>query len=402
MGRLSTLLLFLLIGILWVVKCDFWPAPREKAKDTIENPYLKGFVQDYAAFVSAEMRRTQMPGAAVVIVRDSTILFVKGFGVKEVHGRDSVDVHTLFRVGSLSKGFAGILTAMLDQEGVLRLEDPVVKYLPNFQLRSPEQSRRITLRHLLSHSTGLPYHTYTNLIEAGEDIPHIAARFKEVRLVGREGEVFSYQNAAFSVIEEVIRTVMGRPYSEVLQKRIFEKTGMRDASATYSGMMASRNKAYPHEGFDSAWVRTDITRRYYNTAAAGGVNASISDMGQWLLALLGNRPEILSRETLDKAFVPLIKTNNERRFFGAWTGEKEASYGLGWRIVKTPTDTILYHGGYVNSYKGEIALHRRDRIGVCVLMNGAGSMSERLVPQFFDTYRAYADSIQAWKPKNRL
>ncbi|MFM8362645.1 MAG: serine hydrolase domain-containing protein [Haliscomenobacter sp.] len=399
MGKLSTLLVLLCIGILWVVKCDVWPAPHKKTEEAIKNPYVRGFVQDYVAFVEAEMRRTQMPGAAVVIVKDSSILFLKGFGVKEIHGRDSVDAHTLFRVGSLSKGFAGILTAMLEREGVLRLEDPVVKYLPDFQLRSPEQSRRITLRHLLSHSTGLPYHTYTNLIEAGEDIPRIAARFKEVRLVGREGEVFSYQNAAFSVIEEVIRTASGQAYVEVLQKKIFEKTGMRDASATYSGMMGSRNKAYPHEGFDSAWVRTDITRRYYNSAAAGGVNASISDMGQWLLVLLGNRPDIAPEETLDNAFTPLIKTHNERRFFSAWTGEKEASYGLGWRILKTPVDTILYHGGYVNSYKGEIALHRGARIGVCVLMNGAGSMSERLVPEFFDIYRAYADSIQAWKPK---
>ncbi len=399
MGKLSTLLVLLCISILWVVKCDIWPDLQIQEKDTVENPYIKGFVQDYAAFVETEMKRTQMPGAAVVIVKDSSILFLKGFGVKEIYGRDSVDAHTLFRVGSLSKGFAGILTAMLDREGVLRLEDPVVKYLPDFQLRSSEQSRRITLRHLLSHSTGLPYHTYTNLIEAGEDIPHIAARFKEVRLVGREGEVFSYQNAAFSVIEEVIRTASGQAYVEVLQKKIFEKTGMRDASATYGGMMGSRNKAYPHEGFDSAWVRTDITRRYYNTAAAGGVNASISDMGQWLLVLLGNRPDVVPEETLDKAFTPLIKTHNERRFFSTWTGEKEASYGLGWRILKTPVDTILYHGGYVNSYKGEIALHRGARIGVCVLMNGAGSMSERLVPEFFDIYRAYADSIQAWKPK---
>jgi beta-lactamase class C len=358
------------------------------------NPYLELFIQDYVQFFESEMERTQLPGAALAIVWDSTVVFSKGFGVKSVGSRDSVDEHTVFRLGSLSKGFAGILTAMLAEEGTLAFDDPVVRYVPEFTLRSGEQTQRVRIRHLLSHSAGLPYHTFTNLIEAGYDIPGIIARLKEVKLNGKEGEVFSYQNAAFSVIEEVIKASTGRRYPELLQERIFRPVGMYDASASYEAILVSPNKAYPHEGYDSTWTRVEFTPKFYNAVAAGGVNASISDMGKWLVLLLGGRPELAGPAVLDTVFSPQLKTNSDRRFFKEWLVEKEVYYGYGWRILNTPEDTIVYHGGYVNSFKGEIALHRRDRIGVCVLMNGAGSMAGTVIPGFFERYRVYADSIR--------
>ncbi|MBP9076574.1 MAG: beta-lactamase family protein [Haliscomenobacter sp.] len=362
------------------------------------NPHLEAFIDEYVDFFESELHRTQLPGAALAIVLDSNVVFLQGFGVKSIHSKDSVDVHTVFRIGSLSKGFAGVLTGLLIQDSMLSLTDPVEQYLPYFQLRSPDQTRRVQVRHLLSHSTGLPYHTYTNLVEAGQDLPTIAGRFKEVKLVGKEGEVFSYQNAAFSLIEEIVREKTGKSYARTLDDLLFKPAGMNDASASYEQMAKESNKAFPHDGQDSAWMRTEVSTKFYNAVAAGGVNASISDMSQWLLLLLGNRPDLIHPSTLDTVFAPRIKTNNERRFFSDWLGDKEAFYGLGWRILQTPTDTIIYHGGYVNSYKGEVAINRKEKVGVCILMNGAGSLSGTLIPGFFERYETYADSIHAWKP----
>ncbi|MEY4134774.1 MAG: hypothetical protein RL386_1124, partial [Bacteroidota bacterium] len=358
------------------------------------NPYLEAFIQDYEQFFEAEMERTKLPGAALAIVWDGSVVFMKGYGVKSLGERDSVDVHTVFRIGSLSKGFAGVLTSVLAEEGAFSLEDPVVRYVPEFMLRSEDQARRVKLRHLLSHSAGLPYHAFTNLIESGYDIPGIISRLREVKLNGREGEVFSYQNAAFAVIEEVVRARTGRSYADLLEERIFQPVGMRDASSSYEDIVMTKNKAFPHEGFDSTWAKTVFTHKFYNAVAAGGVNASISDMSKWLILLMGGQPELVSPAVLDSVFYPRIKTNNERRFFRDWLGEKEAFYGYGWRILHTPEDTIIYHGGFVNSFKGELALQRKDRIGICVLMNGAGSMSSTVIPGFFERYRVYADSIR--------
>ena len=210
--------------------------------------------------------------------------------------------------------------------------------------------------------------------------------------------MFSYQNAAFSLIEEIVREKTGKSYARTLDDLLFKPAGMNDASASYEQMAKESNKAFPHDGQDSAWMRTEVSTKFYNAVAAGGVNASISDMSQWLLLLLGNRPDLIHPSTLDTVFAPRIKTNNERRFFSDWLGDKEAFYGLGWRILQTPTDTIIYHGGYVNSYKGEVAINRKEKVGVCILMNGAGSLSGTLIPGFFERYETYADSIHAWKP----
>jgi beta-lactamase class C len=390
--KLWVLLVFILVI---TVSCEQTPGLFKKAaQKPVMDPYLEAFIGDYVQFFEAEMERTKLPGAALAIVWDGSVVFMKGYGVKSLGEMDSVDVHTVFRIGSLSKGFAGVLAAMLAKEGGFSLEDPVVRHVPGFMLRSADQARRVQVRHLLSHSAGLPYHAFTNLIEAGYDITDIIDRLKEVKLNGKEGEVFSYQNAAFAVVEEVVRSGTGQSYAELLEERIFRPAGMRDASSSYDAIMRTKNKAFPHEGFDSAWVKTAFTPKFYNAVAAGGVNASISDMSKWLVLLMGERPDVVSPAVLDSVFYPRIKTNNERRFFRNWLGEKEAFYGYGWRILHTPEDTIVYHGGFVNSFKGELALQRKDRVGVCVLMNGAGSMSSTLIPGFFERYRLYADSIR--------
>lgn len=400
MHRLLRLLLLAFIVLIVLSKLgDFLPSKKAEEQETARaNPHLNAFIRDYESFIDSEMERTHTPGAAVVIVKDSSIVFIKGFGVKKAGSRDSVDEHTLFRIGSLSKGFAGVLAAQLEGERYFDLEDPVLKFIPNFQLHSMQQTKRVRIRHLISHSIGLPYHTYTNLVEAGEDVHTIAQKFRNVRLIGKEGEVFSYQNAAFSLIEDIIQQTYHKPYPVALKEKIFSKAGMQDASTSFDELTASPNKALPHDGFDNDWVPTDITHKYYNTIAAGGVNASISDMGQWLLVLLGNRPDVVDTMTLHKAFTPFIKTNNERRFFQDWKGNKEAYYGLGWRIFQTDVGTVVYHGGYVNSYRGEIAIHPETNIGVCVLVNGAGTMPGRVIPAFFERYSAYTTSIQTWNP----
>lgn len=350
------------------------------------SPALAAFVHDYDLFFSQEMSRTQTPGAAVVIVKDSQIVFMRGYGVRSWGGRDSVDTHTVFRIASLSKGFAGVLTGMLVQEGTLHWEDMVQKYYPSFDLRDHKQAARIRLWHLLSHTTGLPYHAYTNLIERNFSIPRIATEyFPKAPITGKEGEFYSYQNAALCIVEEVMRKATGKSYQQLLSERILRPAGMASASCDFTTMRCEPNKALPQYWTGYGWRADSISPLYYNAAAAGGVNASIADMGQWLKLLLGHRPDLVSDSTLERVFRPVIKTDKERRIFPGWIARDQASYALGWRSLTTPQgDTIVYHGGYVNGFKSEIALHRRDGIGICVLFNAHTELSRDCVPRFFE------------------
>ena len=356
------------------------------------DPHIQALIASYDRFFTDSMQVSQTPGAAVVIVKDSVVLFERGYGVKAAGTADSVNTSTLFRIGSLSKGFAGVLTGMLVQEGQLHWEDPIVQYVPEFALSSPEQTQQVQLQHLLSHTSGLPYHAYTDMIEAGYDLRTIAAQFSRLPLFGKPGQMFSYQNAAFSLVGEAMEVATHKRYAELLTEKIFRPAGMRNASADWESIRHHPNTAQPHNRTAGGWRPDTITTRFFNAIPAGGVNASIDDMGQWLKLLLGQRPDLIAKETLDRVFQPMVRTYNERRRFRAWDGEKEAYYAMGWRVLVNGADTIVCHSGSVNGYRGEIALDRKRGIAICALFNASTELPPLCIPAFFEKYRALVDN----------
>lgn len=353
-------------------------------------PYLQEFTDEYARYFETSMKLSNAPGAALVIVKDSQILLIKGFGPRVVGQQDSIDANTVFRIGSLSKGFAGVLTGMMVQEHIFDWDDLVQNYYPEFNLRDRKQGSRIRLWHLLSHTSGLPYHAFTNLIEKDFSIPRIVTEyFPKAPVCGKEGVFYAYQNAALCVIQEVMMRKTGKTYQQQLAEQIFVPAGMQSASCNYESICREKNKTLPHvqTGWGT-WRSDEISPLYYHAAAAGGVNASISDMGAWLKLLLGNRPDLVADTTLDRVFRPVVKTDKERRIFAHWLPRDAASYSMGWRVLQDGAETILYHGGYVNGYKSEIAFNRRDHIGICVLFNAATDLSNACIPAFFEKWKA--------------
>jgi beta-lactamase class C len=389
-NRLATAAAFLFFA-LFAATCTHAPAAvgmaaQVEPKIKIDSS-LQAFLADYDQYFGIEMARTQTPGAAVAIVKDSQIVFLRGYGVKIAGGRDSVDARTVFRIGSLSKGFAGVLTGILVQDSVLGWEEKVQKHFPEFTLRDRKQAARIRLWHLLSHTTGLPYHAYTNLIEQGYSIRKIVTEyFPKAPISGTEGEFYSYQNAAFCAIEEVMRGATGKAYADLLAEKIFRPAGMHTASADFVAIQVLDNKALPHFQTGYGWQSEPISEAYYNSKAAGGVNASAADMGEWLKVLLGHRPDVVTNATLDRVFRPVVKTDKERRIFPHWMARDAASYAMGWRVLAQNGDTIVYHGGYVNGFKCEIALDRRAGIGVCMLFNAHSDLGRECVPAFFERW----------------
>lgn len=344
--------------------------------------------QRYDAYFSREFTAQQGLGAAVAIVKDGKIILQKGYGFRNAHTRDSVDTHTVFRIGSLSKGFTGVLTGILDANHALSIHDKVVQWLPEFRLKDKEQTKRVEIAHLLSHTTGLPYHAYTNLVEEGYSLDKIVREyFYQSPVCGKEGEFYAYQNAAFSLTGTIMAKATGVPFAQLIQQKIFQPCNMLYASCDYASIDANPNKAVPHQWSGWNWVPGPIEDAYYNVAEAGGVNASISDMAQWLLLLTGERPAVASSEVLDKVFEPIVKTGKERRILGHWIDRDSASYALGWRILNKDGATIVYHSGYVNGFRGEIAFDRDLKTGICVLFNGQIPLSSACVPDFFEIAR---------------
>jgi len=360
------------------------------------NPFVQQWVNDCFAQIGDLIKENNIPGTAVTMVYKDQV-FLRTFGVRSVNTRQPVDEHTVFRIASLSKSMASVLTARLVREKRLHWNNYVVDYLPEFQLADAQQTQRIQLRHLLSHTTGLPYHTYTNLVEASIPTKDIIPKLKTVKLVGPEGTVYSYQNASFSVIGEVHRVATGQSYETLLQEKIFNPLGMADASMTQASMLNGKNVALPHRATKSGWHETSVSKKYYTAVPAGGINASIHDMATYLRLLLGQFPGILTSADLAPIFTPVIKTPVKRRYFSNWPKLQQANYGLGWRILNYNGKKLAYHSGFVNHYKGEMAVDHGQDIAFCLMMNGAGKNAKRSVPIFMDTYEEYRARIEQWE-----
>ena len=353
----------------------------------LENAPYRKFGSVFKGF----FEQSGCPGAAIVVVKDSSVLLMDGLGVKSSNSNDSIDVNTIFRLGSLSKGFAGILTGVLVDKQCLNWDTKVKDHLPDFVLHNEEQASEIKVRHLLSHTTGLPLHSYTNLLEEGMEIKDIMPKLKSVDLISKEGQMMSYQNVAFAIIEQVLQTATDKNFEQLLEDNIFGPANMTHSSCSIEGLDSDTNMANPHRWSSASkkYYPTKQNNKYYNAPSAGGINTSISDASQWLQILLGNKPDIVPLQVLDSVFSPEVKTSRNRKYFNRWPGVKESYYAKGWRMIEFDSRTIMHHGGYVNQYRSEIAVDRKNKLAICVLFNAPSRYSSKVIPLFF----SYCDSL---------
>lgn len=346
------------------------------------------FLQDFELDFAEGLEARGIPGAAVSIVKDGRVIYQRGFGVKEAGESGRVNEHTIFRLGSVSKGFASVLTGVFVEEGLVQWNRPVSSYLEEFKLYDPDQTGRVQVKHLLSHTSGLPRHAYTNLVEDGLSLDRIIPRLERVPLIAREGATLSYQNAAYSAIEKVLEVQTDTDFNTLLDNRLFIPLGMDYSSATYDDIKNSENSARPHVYYSRSrgYVPISISRKYYNAVSSGGINASASDMGKWLLLLTGHHPNVISKETLNEIYEPVVTLNN-RRFSRYWNSVNRSQYGLGWRVLDNSGQRIVYHGGYVNGFRSEVAFAPDDGIGISILINANSSYPLTVIPDLFEHFR---------------
>jgi beta-lactamase class C len=396
----SVFLLLIVVSGSYLACTDLKSEPHkpniEKHDEWVMDDSLASYLDEFERHFEEGLNLKRIPGGAVVIVKDGRVVFQKGFGVKEKGKSEEVDEHTIFRLGSVSKGFASVLTGVFVEEDIISWDKPVSHYLKDFQLNDPEQSDRIQIRHLLSHTSGLPRHAYTNLVEDGLSLDRIIPRLEQVPLIAKEGEQIAYQNAAYSVIEKVLEAQTDTDFNTLLHKKLFEPLAMEHSSASYDSIRYAGNKALPHVYYSRSRGRVpiSISKKYYNAVSSGGINASASDMGKWLLLLTGHYPEVISKETLNEIYEPLATIYN-RRFSRHWNGVNKSHYGMGWRVLDNQSQRIVYHGGYVNGYRSEIAFAPDEGLGICILINSNSSYPLTVIPDLFDHFRSDSATVNS-------
>jgi beta-lactamase class C len=178
----------------------------------------------------------------------------------------------------------------------------------------------------------------------------------------------------------------GRFYGEALARRIFKPLGMNDASTGLEGIEASPRWAKPHVRGRGGWVSLMPKPSYYRVSPAAGVNASISDMAQWLIAQTGHRPDVLPESLLATLHAPVIDTPGELRG-SSWRSERlnAAGYALGWRVYDYAGHRVVFHGGAVQGYRGVVALVPERDLGIVILWNSESGLPSGLMPTILDS-----------------
>lgn len=359
-------------------------------------PLAQGFnVAEFEALASSLTVGQRVPGMAMAIVQNGRVLSARGYGVTDVVSPQLVDTHTVFRLASLSKSFAGTLTGLLVDDGSLRWDSKVADYVTDFQLSDPYATRQLTVADLLSHRTGLKVHNaFDKDIEADADYMTVAHKLASAPMECAPGQCYAYQNVAFSLVGDVIQAATGNDYAQLVNQRIFKPLGMSDASVGLGGISSSARWARPHTRSRNGWVSLSPKPTYYRLPPAAGINASASDMAQWLIAQTGHRPDVLSAPLLATLHAPLVSTPGEMR--AGWRRDRiwSAGYALGWRVFDYAGHPVVFHAGAVQGYRGLVALVPERDFGVAILWNSDSSLPSGMLPTILD--RAIGLPAQRW------
>lgn len=376
------------------LKLQSFVSSKEPQKKQIEIPIeaplpsqlyeIQGVISKYDSILSSEIIESGTVGAAVVITYKNEIALLKCFGVQKLGEKKPINKNTIFRLASVSKTITGVLAGILSDEGTVGLEDKVTKYLPEFKLKNPESTSKITIENLLSHTSGLIPHAYDNLIEEHVSMGKIMEKLQEVDISAEPGKLYGYQNVMFSLYDTIIHIKTSKNYSSLVSEKVFEPFGMKDATTSFEDFNNNNNKAFPHNGGNGKFHTLRLNNRYYSTAPAAGVNASILDMSQFLLTLLNEKSTVITDDIRKLIFTPQIVSPLRRNYFRRWDKVDSKQYSIGWRIVGYKGRSIAYHGGYVQGYRAEVALCKEEEIGIVFLSNSPNVIGAKSVPTFLN------------------
>jgi beta-lactamase class C len=310
--------------------------------------------------------RPNMVGLAVGVVENGRITFLNGYGETIAGSGDRVTPDTVFRWASVSKGVASTMVAKLEEQGRLSFDQPVASVAPSLKLPGRNELKA-TVGDLLSHRLGLYRNAFDNKLEEGQDVAFLRATLSTLNSICPPGTCWSYQNVAYDAASEMVAQTSGMRYQEAVERELFAPLGMSSASLTIDGLVQSRSWARPHSFGRRTLEVKDI---YYKVPAAGGVNSNIKDLTLWMLAQMGEMPQVLSPQLLETIHQPRVKTPGERgrlRKFLERLGD--AQYGYGWRSYDYAGHHIIGHRGGVDGYRSLILFDPKAKSGVVALWN---------------------------------
>ena len=348
--------------------------------------------KDLDAWVSRAMREFEVPGVALVIVKDGKVVALKGYGTRTAGAREPVNEHTIFQIASNTKAFTAAALAMLVDEGKLRWDDRVQRFLPWFELYDPWVTREFTIRDLLTHRSGLGLGagdlTWWHSDYGREDI---VRRLRAVPPVTSFRTAYAYDNVLYIAAGLVVEAASGRKWDDFIRERIFLPLGMADANTTVTTFRAGDNVATPH-GLVNGKMVVVPRDTVDNVGGAGTINASVADLSRGLITQLdsGRAPagkrlwaarrarEMWSGVTVQPVGTPSPALASLRANF--------SEYALGWGVRDYRGRKLALHSGGLAGMVSRTILVPEERLGIVVLTNAEAPAMDAIAYHVLDAY----------------
>ncbi len=328
---------------------------------------LDGYIQ------KSLQRIPDIPAVAVVVIRDDKPIFVRAYGMADREAGIKADTDTLFYIASGTKAFTALAAAMLDKEGKIKFSDPVTKYLPGVQFKNPIPDT-ITVRDLLTHTSGLRNDALVNrLAFTGQVEPaEVARTFAEGTSVDEAylGK-YRYTNYGYNVYGILLDHHLKKNWRDLLQQRILDPMGMKHTTAYISrarGKKWTVAMPYVFDPQSGKTIRSVLEKKDNNMQSAGGIFASISDIGRWLNMNM-NDGKLAGKQVMPADLIRAAHTGytQTKRDAPPFTGDGE--YGLGWQIGKWRNERVMYHHGGFTGYSSHFSYLPDRKLAVAVVTN---------------------------------
>ena len=375
-------------------------------------------LRDLDVYVARAVQDWNVPGLAIAVVKDDSVVFMKGYGVRTLGTNDPVSSHTLFANASTTKAFTALAVALMVDEGKLRWDDRVDDRLPGFVLKVPYATQELTIRDLLTHRVGFGdpgFLWYGRTF----DYPEMMRRLRYVTPESSLRSRFTHNNVAYATAGVIAGKAAGTSWDDLVKTRILGPLGMTETVTQARDLAGRADVASPHDYVDDTLrvIGRDVVDLVDPIAPAGSMYSSVGDMTRWLRFLLDSGrvggaagTRLVSAASFAELFRPQVIIGPEDGFYptARLTRPRFMAYGLGWFLEDYRGEFVAFHTGSIDGTVAIVGLIPDHRLAVVIFANrDHAELRHALMYRVFDAYlggprrdwstdmRAMYDSLRA-------
>ncbi|HNR19277.1 MAG TPA: serine hydrolase [Bacteroidia bacterium] len=330
------------------------------------------FIKDsLEIYVEREMQRWNIPGVAISIIKDGKVIFIKGFGVRDIKSKAPVDENTLFQIASNTKAYTGTAIAMLQSQKRLKLDDRVKQYLPYFELSDKYASEQATVRDVLCHRLG--FQTFQGDFlhwDCNMTTKDLLVNLKNLQPVYPFRYRYGYTNMGFVAAGEIIKAATDTSWQDFFKFNFFIPLKMGRTSANLQSFLSDKNASKPYTFFENRLIELKPAN-IDNIGACASINSCVKDISNWIIMQLDSGkfegkevvPFSAIRETRKSQMIVSEPSNPN------YPTKNFNTYGLGWELEDYAAAKVVSHNGGANGFVSNTTLVPSKKFGFTILTN---------------------------------